>query len=74
MARAKGTDIKLNTQLVEGAIRSALDPNAPAPSPKPIAPPSAPAPQGNLNESFNQPKQGGVRVVFLNQQAEQQQQ
>lgn len=62
------------TQLVEGAIRSALDPNAPAPSPKPAAAPTAPAPQGNLNESFNQPKQGGVRVVFLNQQAEQQQQ
>lgn len=62
------------TQLVEGAIRSALDPNAPAPSPKPVAAPTAPAPQGNLNESFNQPKQGGVRVVFLNQQAEQQQQ
>ena len=62
------------TQLVEGAIRSALDPNAPAPSPKPVAAPTAPAPQGTLNESFNQPKQGGVRVVFLNQQAEQQQQ
>ncbi len=62
------------TQLVEGAIRSALDPNAPAPSPKPVAQPTAPAPQGNLNESFNQPKQGGVRVVFLNQPAQQQQQ
>ena len=62
------------TQLVEGAIRSALDPKAPAPSPKPVAAPTAHVPQGNLNESFNQPKQGGVRVVFLNQPAQQQQQ
>jgi len=51
------------TQLVEGAIRSALDPSAPAPSPA-----AAPAPAGNLNESLSQPKQGGVRVVFLSQQ------
>ena len=61
------------TQLVEGAIRSALDPQA-----KPVAPaaplPAAPAPSGNLNESFSQPKQGGVRVVFLNPQEQQQQQ
>ena len=51
------------TQLVEGAIRSALDPAgqaAPASTPLPPAPVS-----GNLNESFTQPKQGGVRVVFL---------
>jgi nitrogen fixation protein NifU and related proteins len=56
------------TQLVEGAIRSALDVNAPkpAPTPKPVA--SAPAPVGNLNESFNQSKPGGVRVVFLEDQ------
>lgn len=62
------------TQLVEGAIRSALDPDS-AP-PKPAATTAAlasPAPAGNLNESFNQPKQGGVRVVFLDQQAQQQQ-
>ena len=58
------------TQLVEGAIRSALDPNAPKPAPVPVA---APAPAGNLNESFNQPRQGAVRVVFLNQQEQQQQ-
>ena len=58
------------TQLVEGAIRSALDPNAPKPAPAPVA---APAPAGNLNESFNQPRQGAVRVVFLNQQDQQQQ-
>ncbi len=64
------------TQLVEGAIRSALDPKAtqspPPPSSKPAATP--PPPSGNLNESFNQPRQGGVRVVFLDPQAQQQQQ
>jgi NifU-like protein involved in Fe-S cluster formation len=62
------------TQLVEGAIRSALDPSssaAPTPSAAPAAPP---LPSGNLNESFNQPKAGGVRVVFLNPQEQQQQQ
>lgn len=62
------------TQLVEGAIRSALDPKPADAAPKPTAPAlAAPAPQGNLNESFNQPKPG-VRVVFLKPQAEQQQQ
>lgn len=58
------------TQLVEGAIRSALDPNA-----KPSTPLSAPipatlAPSGNLDESLRSPKQSGVRVVFLDQQAQ----
>jgi hypothetical protein len=54
------------TQLVEGAIRSALNPGAATPTTIP-APIAAPTPAGNLNESFNQPKQSGVRVVFLNQ-------
>ncbi len=69
------------TQLVEGAIRSALDANA-APPPASSSPAlPAPPPQavaGNLNESFNQPRQGGVRVVFLEpkspERSEQQQQ
>jgi nitrogen fixation protein NifU and related proteins len=61
------------TQLVEGAIRSALDPNAKAPAAA-ASVPSAPAPSGNLNESFSQPKPGGVRVVFLKPQEQQQQQ
>ena len=62
------------TQLVEGAIRSALDPNASQPAtPQAPAPLASPAPTGNLNESFNQPKQGGVKVVFLKQQEQQQQ-
>ncbi len=57
------------TQLVEGAIRSALDPKPNDAAPKPTTPaPASPAPQGNLNESFSQPKQG-VRVVFLKPQS-----
>lgn len=55
------------TQLVEGALRSALAPDAKPPAPSTAAvPPAPPAPAGNLNESFSQPRQGGVRVVFLN--------
>jgi NifU-like protein involved in Fe-S cluster formation len=55
------------TQLVEGALRSALDPNAAPPAPA-AAPTAAPAQSGNLNESFSQPRQGGVRVVILDQE------
>lgn len=58
------------TQLVEGAIRSALGPQAANQMPAP-AKPAAPVPQGNLNESFNQSKPG-VRVVFLKPQSGQQ--
>ena len=53
------------TQLVEGAIRSALDPQAKAPASVPVPAMAAPVPVGNLNESFAAPKQGGVKVVFL---------
>jgi|SRR6185503_8259832 NifU-like protein involved in Fe-S cluster formation len=56
------------TQLVEGALRSALDPNAASPAPA-ATPAAAPAPTGNLNESFNQPRQGGVRVVLLKEES-----
>jgi len=63
------------TQLVEGAIRSALDPQASSPAPLPAPTPQpTQAPAGHLNESFNQAKPGGVRVVFLEQQAQQGQQ
>ena len=63
------------TQLVEGAIRSALDPSSSSAASTAKATPAAPPPpSGNLNESFNQPKPGGVRVVFLNPQEQQQQQ
>jgi len=66
------------TQLVEGAIRSALvpgaSPDAPNSASTSSSPPNpAPSPAGNLNESFNQPRQGGVKVVFLQQQKQQQQ-
>jgi nitrogen fixation protein NifU and related proteins len=49
-------------QLVEGALRSALDPeNSPA---KPSAP-TALAANSNLLDNFTKPKEGGVKVVFL---------
>ena len=57
------------TQLVEGALRSALDPSASPPTPA-ATPEAAPAPTGNLNESFSQPRQGAVRVVLLNEERE----
>lgn len=48
-------------QLVEGALRSALEPAAAAkPAPAPIAPTGAPT----LLDSFSQPKQG-VKLTFL---------
>src|SRR5262249_34518641 len=59
------------TQLVEGALRSALDPQAAPPvpadplsscTPSPAPPSSA---VGHLNESLQPPRPGGVRVVFL---------
>jgi len=55
------------TQLVEGAIRSALEPGEQKPTTAAPIPASAPA--GNLNESFDKPPKGGVRVVFLNESA-----
>src|ERR1700683_2516058 len=51
-------------QLVEGALRSALDPKAD--EAKPAAPAdSTRAATPNLLDSFTKPKEGGVRVVFL---------
>ncbi len=55
-------------QLVEGALRSALDPeNADAKTPAPA--PSAPVANSNLLDNFTKPKEGGVRVVFLSKPA-----
>ncbi len=52
-------------QLVEGALRSALDPRAEEPK----APtPAQPAANSNLLDNFTKPKEGGVRVVFLDKQ------
>src|SRR5262245_35236345 len=64
------------TQLVEGALRSALDPqvaqpvpvdptSSSTPSPAPPSSASPVGPAGHLNESLQPPRPGGVRVVFL---------
>src|SRR5271156_2272006 len=49
-------------QLVEGALRSALDPESG--NTKPVVP-SAPVANSNLLDNFTKPKDGGVKVVFL---------
>jgi NifU-like protein involved in Fe-S cluster formation len=49
-------------QLVEGALRSALDPKSAEAKP---AAPAQPQANSNLLENFTKPKEGGVRVVFL---------
>ncbi len=49
-------------QLVEGALRSALDPGA---SVKKTPMPAEPAANSNLLDNFTRPKEGGVRVVLL---------
>ena len=48
-------------QLVEGALRSALQPEAEAP--KPAAPVAAPT----LLDSFSKPKEGGIKLRFLDE-------
>src|SRR5579859_1465077 len=48
-------------QLVEGALRSALDP-AQAPPNKPVAVPAA---SPTLLDSINRPQQSGVKITFL---------
>ena len=50
-------------QLVEGALRSALDPQAPPAAPAPAAPTAA---GSSLLENFTKPKDG-VRLVFLDE-------
>jgi nitrogen fixation NifU-like protein len=49
-------------QLVEGALRSALDPKSPEAAPAASA---GPASNSNLLDNFTKPKEGGVRLVFL---------
>jgi len=49
-------------QLVEGALRSALDPGA---GEKKAPQSAAPTTNSNLLDNFTKPKEGGVRVVFL---------
>src|ERR1700680_2392624 len=54
-------------QLVEGALRSALDPRgAEKKAPMPVVP----AANSNLLDNFTKPKEGGVRVVFLDKRPE----
>jgi nitrogen fixation NifU-like protein len=49
-------------QLVEGALRSALDPKLAEAKP---AAPAQPVTNSNLLDNFTKPKEGGIRVVFL---------
>jgi len=49
-------------QLVEGALRSALEPQSEQPKAQP-APTAAPAP--TLLDSFSKPKESGVKLIFL---------
>jgi len=52
-------------QLVEGALRSALAPEKTQPvEPKPAAPANAPT----LLDSFSKPKEGGIKLTFLDGQ------
>jgi nitrogen fixation NifU-like protein len=50
-------------QLVEGALRSALEPKS-AES-KPAAPAATPSSGSNLLDNFSKPKEGGVKITFL---------
>ncbi len=51
-------------QLVEGALRSALEPDA-----KPPAAPTEKSPGAeSLLDKFSKPKEGGVKIKFLNQE------
>jgi nitrogen fixation NifU-like protein len=51
-------------QLVEGALRSALDPKDDS---EPIAPSGTQSAAPSLLDSFSKPKEGGLRVVFLDE-------
>src|SRR5579864_4265899 len=53
-------------QLVEGALRSALGPGGGETKP---ATPVQPVANSNLLDNFTKPKDGGVRVVFLDKNA-----
>src|SRR6202012_5220987 len=49
-------------QLVEGALRSALEPDA-SDAKKPAPAPAQPAANSNLLDNFTKPKEGGVKLV-----------
>jgi nitrogen fixation NifU-like protein len=52
-------------QLVEGALRSALDPETEEAKPAPAAPLAKSVTTGTLLDSFTKPKEGGVKITFL---------
>ena len=52
-------------QLVEGALRSALAPTPEQPKPAPVVAPAVASGIPNLLDSFTKPREGGVKVVFL---------
>ena len=54
-------------ELVQGALRSALEPGADARLPAASSPPERQTP--GLLDNFNQPKEGGVKVVFLDDES-----
>ena len=55
-------------QLVEGALRSALEPDTGSVKPVTAVPPSSAATTSNLLDNFTKPKAGGVRVILLHEQ------
>src|SRR5258708_11144552 len=54
-------------QLVEGALRSALDPQKPAAQATPASPPPGTAVAPSLLESFTKPKAGALKITLLDQ-------
>jgi len=52
-------------QLVEGALRSALDPENPESISSKSAATTKPAGSSNLLDNFSKPKEGGVKITFL---------
>ena len=52
-------------QLVEGALRSALDPQGGEMKAAATPTPASPATNSNLLDNFTKPREGGVKLVFL---------
>jgi hypothetical protein len=52
-------------QLVEGALRSALEPGSTSTKPAPASPAAPAAP--SLLDNFSQPKPGGLKIVMLDE-------
>src|SRR6058998_2991521 len=61
-------------QLVEGALRSALSPQAES-CPKPVEPakPGESSSAPTLLDSFSKPKEGGVKLIFLDEDSDKRQ-